>query len=404
MNRVIVAVVLFGMLLLYACQPKTTKEKAEATPVNVYTVQNSEVYYYDKYPSTVQALSQVNIVSNVQGYVTAISVPDGSKVRKGQVLYKIDERIYQAAYDQAQANLRVVKGSELQAKQDADRYVYLNSYHAVAKQLYDHAVIALDNAKNATKAAEEAVRTARTNLNFATIYAPFDGTIGFSQVRLGNVANAGQTVLNTISTNDPMAVDFIVNEKQLSLFEAIKSGRTAMPDSLFTLLLPDNTLYSGMGKISVIDRAVDPQTGSVKVRLVFPNPKNELKVGMSCVVRVHNQDNGPQMVIPGKAVVEQMGEYFVYIAKDTVMNSGAVNGSAKKAQTEASANDHASKLHAIQRKIKLGQTIGAEVIVLSGINDGDKVIVDGIQSIHDGSVISLTDKGASSNEKGKQEK
>lgn len=401
MNRVLGMVLVLGSVLLHACKPAAKKEKADATPVNVYTVENADVYYFDKYPSTVQALSQVNIVSNAQGYVTAILVADGSKVSKGQLLYKIDERIYKAAYDQALANLKVAKGNEAQAKQDADRYVYLNSYHAVAKQLYDHAVIALDNAMNQTKAAEEAVKTAKTNLNFANIYAPFDGTVGFSQVKLGNVVNAGQTVLNTISTNNPMAVDFIVNEKQLTSFEAMQNGGKAMPDSLFTLLLPDNSLYAATGKISVIDRAVDPQTGSIRIRLVFPNPKNELKVGMSCVVRVHNQDNGPQMVIPGKAVIEQMGEYFVYVAKDTVINSSSTEA---KNATAAASNDSKPQLHAIQRKIKLGQTIGANVIVTWGINDGDKVVVDGIQSIHDGSVITLSDKSNANTGKDKQGK
>ncbi len=90
-------------------------------------------------------------------------------------------------------------------------------------------------------------------------------------------------------------------------------------DSLFTILLPNNMLYPYVGKISIIDRAVDPQTGTIRVRLVFPNPHERLKAGMSCVVRVHNQDSSPQMIIPNRAVVEQMGEYFVFIVKDTVI-------------------------------------------------------------------------------------
>ena len=403
MNRVVMLASVFGCLVLYACRSDTKKEqKASAAPVDLYTVTNAEVSYYDRYPSTVQALSQVSIVSNVTGYVAAILAPDGSKVHKGQVLYRIDESIYKAAYDQARANLKVAKGNEIQAKQDADRYVYLNSYHAVAKQLYDHAVIALDNAKSQTKAAEEAVKTAKTNLDFATIRAPFDGTVGFSQVRLGNVANAGQTVLNTISTNNPMAVDFIVNEKQLAHFEALQNGKAAMPDSLFTLLMPDNSLYPLTGKISVIDRAVDPQTGSVRIRLIFPNPKGYLKVGMSCVVRVHNQDNGPQMVIPGKAVVEQMGEYFVYVAKDTVI--AHKGDGTREGKAPADPTDNRPQLHAIQRKVKLGQTIGANVIVASGINDGDRIVVDGLQAIHDGALITISDSTSHAGNKSKQGK
>ncbi|MDR0793933.1 MAG: efflux RND transporter periplasmic adaptor subunit [Chitinophagaceae bacterium] len=405
MNRVTASIIAAGCIVFFSCgnpKPKTTA--GGPVSVNLYTVKSKRVSYFDEYPSTTQALSQVNILSNVQGYVTAILAPDGSMVRKGQLLYKIDERLYQAAYDQAVANVRVAEGNQLQAQQDADRYIYLDKYNAVAKQLYDHAIIALQNAKNQTKAAEEALKTAKTNLDYASISAPFDGTIGFSQVRVGNVVSVGQTILNTISTNDPMAVDFVVNEKLVPAFEKIRTGAEALPDSLFTILLPDNSLYPYTGKISVIDRAVDPQTGTIRIRLVFPNSKNELKVGMSCRVRVHNLDTTPQMIVPGKSVIEQMGEYFVYVAKDTVMARAASADASKAANADAGENDNAAKLHAIQRKVQLGQTIGGNVIVLSGINDGDEIVMDGIQSIHDGSVIAAGNKNKQATDKVSQEK
>lgn len=378
-----------GGIVFFSCQQKP-KATTPPTPVNLYTVERESVRYYDLYPSTTQALSQVNIIpSNVQGYVTGIYAADGSQVHKGQLLYEIDKRIYQAAYDQAQANLKVAEVNQQQQQQDADRYVYLNQYNAVAKQAYDHAVIALETAKSQTKAAQQALKTAQTNLNYASIYAPFDGTIGISAVRLGNVVVGGQTILNTISTNDPMAVDFLVNEKQLVAFERFKNDSKLMPDSLFTMQLPDNSLYSFPGKISVIDRAVDPQTGTILIRLVFPNPQHLLKVGMSCVVRVRNQEAAPQIVVPGKAVVEQMGEYFLYVAKDTII---AQQGDTPKKAPGKEQMGKGHRLYAIQKKIHLGQTIGPNVIVLSGINDGDRIVVDGIQAIHDGSPISIGGK------------
>ncbi|MEC5144010.1 efflux RND transporter periplasmic adaptor subunit [Chitinophaga sp. 212800010-3] len=389
MGRVISSIAFFSCMALFSCQQKPPAA-LPPTPVNLYTVESRQVQYYDKYPSTTQALNQVNIVpTNVQGYVTGIFAADGSQVHKGQLLYEIDKRIYQSAYDQAQANLKVAEANEVQQQQDADRYVYLNKYNAVAKQAYDHAVIALETAKSQTKAAQQALKTAQTNLNFASIYAPFDGTIGISAVRLGNVVVGGQTILNTISTNDPMAVDFLVNEKQLLVFERFKNDGKSMPDSLFTMQLPDNSLYPYPGKISVIDRAVDPQTGTIRVRLIFPNKQNLLKVGMSCVVRVRNQETTPQIVVPGKAVVEQMGEYFVYVAKDTVLQQ---KENTEKSSPDKDADNKTPRLHAIQKKVKLGQTIGANVIVLSGVSDGEHIIVDGIQSIHDGSLISLGSK------------
>jgi RND family efflux transporter MFP subunit len=205
------------------------------------------------------------------------------------------------------------------------------------------------------------------------------------------VVTVGTTVLNTISTDSPMAVDFVINEKQLPKFEKLQMAKKDAVDSLFTILLPDNTLYPENGKISIIDRAVDSQTGAIRVRLVFPNSKNMLRVGMSCVVRVHNQDTQPQLVLPNKAVVEQMGEYFVYTAKDsTITNPKAPADSAKTKKT----------LVAVQKKVQIGQTIGPNVVIKSGINAGDRVVTDGVQSLHDGSQITTANKVGPSAGKG----
>ena len=149
---------------------------------------------------------------------------------------------------------------------------------------------------------------------------------------------------------------------------------------MFTLILPNNSLYSYTGTLSVIDRAVNPQTGSIRVRLLFPNPQSSLRAGMSCVVRVHNQDPTPQLVIPNKAVVEEMGEYFVYVAKDSTMEN-----------TSNTAGDTSCgkypRLFAFQKKVQLGAILGPNVIIKDGIKEGDNIVSDGIQSLHNGSPI-----------------
>src|SRR5450755_437665 len=375
---------LFGVLF-FSCKHKPPPPNP-AVPVNLITVKAQKVYYYDNFPATTQALSQVDLHPQVQGYVTGIFFTEGTKVQKGQKLYEIDKSIYQASVDQAAANVQVAMGNQVQAKQDADRYTYLNTHNAIAKQVLDHAIISLQNAENQVKAAQDALTTAKTNLSYATIYAPFTGIIGFSQVKLGNLVTVGTTLLNTISTIDPIALDFLINEKQLPHYEDLQSNKQVHPDSLFTFLLPDNTLYPYTGKISVIDRAVDPQTGSIRVRLVFPNPKYTLKDGLSCVVREHNQDTAPQLLIPGKAIVEQMGEYFVFVAKDTLM--AVKSDSAQKKETDTA--QPRPSLRAFQKKVQVGQVIGSNQIVKSGILNGDRIVVDGVQAIHDGSEITTT--------------
>ena len=394
---------LFTGILFFSCKHAPPPANP-AVPVNLITVRAQKVYYYDNFPATTEALSQVDLHPEVQGYITGIFFTEGTRVEKGQKLYEIDKSLYQESVDQAAANLEVAQGNQVQAKQDADRYTYLNNHNAIAKQVLDHAVIALQNADNQVKAAEDALRTAKTNLSYATIYAPFTGVIGFSQVKLGNLVTVGTTLLNTISTIDPIALDFLINEKQLQHYEDLQSGKQKHPDSLFTFLMPDNTLYPFTGKISVIDRAVDPQTGSIRVRLVFPNPNYVLKAGLSCVVREHNQDTSPQMLIPGKAIVEQMGEYFVFVAKDTLM--AARTDSAQKTDLDATKKKESDTatarptLRAFQKKVIVGQVIGADQVIISGIHEGDRIVTDGVQAIHDGSEIT-TEKKASGPKGGK---
>ena len=168
-------------------------------------------------------------------------------------------------------------------------------------------------------------------------------------------------------------------------------------DSLFSIQLPDGQIYSQLGKIAIIDRAVDPQTGTIDVRLSFPNPKYLLRAGLSCVVRVHNQDAAPQIVVPSRAVVEQMGEYFLYLAKDTILK--AKSDSAGKKGMDSAGKKGADtvetpKLRAFQVKVQLGQTIGPNVVIKSGIKEGDSVIVDGVQAIHEGSQINASSRPA----------
>jgi RND family efflux transporter MFP subunit len=382
MNKRISTIILLACVLLSACGKKQPPAETE-TPVNLVKVKAQEVYYYDKYPATTVGLNQVNLLPQVQGAITGIFFVEGSHVKKGQKLYEIDTRLYTDAYNSAVANLKVTQSTELQSQQDADRYAYLNKYNAVAKQLYDHAMITLATSKDQVKASEQAVKTAKTNLSFAIVKAPFDGTIGFSQVKLGDVVSVGTTILNTISTDNPMAVDFVVNEKVLPKFEKIQTNKHPI-DSLFTILLPDNSIYKGLGKIYAIDRAVDAQTGSITVRLVFNNPQGILRVGMSCVVKVHNQDAAPQILIPNKAVVEQMGEYFVYLARDTMVNNPKAGADSATKKMKA--------LMAVQKKVQIGQVIGANIVIKSGIDTAERIVTDGVQTLHDGAKITTANK------------
>ena len=190
----------------------------------------------------------------------------------------------------------------------------------------------------------------------------------------------GQTVLTTVSSDDPIGVEFLISEKQLGYFEALKNTHQQEIDSLFSIVLPNDSIYPHLGKLTIIDRFVDPQSGSVRVRIEFPNPEFKLKPGMSCVLRVHNLERTPKITIPSKAVIELMGEYFVFLAKDTLVKN-----------TDDSTKTHHA-LMAIQKKVQLGQTIAPEVIIKKGLAIGTNIVVDGVQSLHTGSFIQLSSK------------
>ncbi len=375
--------VIISSMAFYACGEKkgpATNPANAPVPVNLQEVHLERVTYHDRYPATANAQKQVDLRPVESGYVTGIFFNEGDHVKKGQKLYTIDDSKYQASYNEAKANVTVAEANAEQAKKDADRYIYLNEHEAVAKQIMDHAMTTLANAKSQVTAAKQALARAKTDIEYATITAPFEGVIGISQVRVGTAVVAGQTVLNTISTDGPIFVDFVVNEKQIPRFMQLKRKKLRPADSVFTFQMPDGSVYGRVGEMTLIDRGVNTQTGTIIVRLTFPNPDNELRSGMSGVVRVRNDDTARSLVVPAKAIVEQMGEYFVYIAKDTLIPTE---------KKEKDARPDASAWHAIQKRIVMGQTIGDKVVIRSGIDDGDKLIVDGVQKLHDGSLIAV---------------
>ena len=326
-------------------------------PVNLYTVSNKDVSFYDSYVGTVEALNQVEIRSEVSGYVTGIFFKDGSQVAKGQKLYEIDKSNYQAAYDQAKAGVDIANANLVKAQRDADRYSHLEELDAVAKQIAQNAMTDLENAHQQLASAEAGLQRARINLDYAVIKAPFSGTIGFSQVKMGTYINPGQTLMNTISSDDPIGVDVQIDETELEHFLGLQKMSVDEPDSTFRLVLPGQVAYPQSGRIHAIDRAVDPQTGTIRVRLVFPNKGRTLRDGMSTTVKVLDKFSGKQVVIPFRSVLELMSEYFVFVA-----DSGRVH----------------------QRKITPGPNLNGELIVKNGLNTGEQIVLDGVQKLRDG--------------------
>jgi membrane fusion protein, multidrug efflux system len=349
-------------ILLAACGNKKQAAPPPPPPVQVTVeqVRVTQAIYFDEYPATVTALNQVELRPQVSGFITGVYFKDGDKVRKGQLLYSVDAQLYSANYQQAVANLNVQQANLEKAQKDADRYHELDKNDAVAKQLVDNADAALQVAKKQVDASRANIQAVQTNVRYTKVYAPFDGIIGISAVKPGAAVSAGQTVLNTVSSVKDLAVDFNVDQKEIYRFSKLVNEKSNPKDSTFTLAF-SNEAYPYPGKIVLLDRVVNPQTGTIKARLIFPNQQNMLIAGMNGTVRVKNNNNMQSVLIPYKAVTEQLGEFFVYMPGDS------------------------SK--ATQRKIVLGKQINTDVIVADGLKNGDKVIVQGVQGLKQGAVI-----------------
>lgn len=351
------------LLLLSACGDQTNKaSNAGPAPVKVKVepVSVGEASYYDEYPATVTPLNLVELRPQVSGYVTGIHFKDGERVKKGQLLYSIDAQLYNANHQQAIANLSVQEANLMKARKDAERYRELAKHDAVARQLVDNAEAALEAAKKQAEAAKANIEAVQTSVRYTRVYAPFNGLIGISLVKVGAAVSAGQTLLNTVSTDDELAVDIYLDQREIYRFTRLLESKPQ--DSVFSIAFGKD-IYPYPGKLAFLDRAVDPQTGTIKARLVFPNPKKELRAGMNGTLRVKTSSSSETILIPYKAVTEMLGEYFVYVPGDS------------------------SKVS--QRRIALGKQIGANVIVEEGLAPNEQIVVEGIQNLREGSVIAL---------------
>lgn len=352
-----------SILFLTACgDSNSAQQQAPGTApvsVNAYQVTSEKVTGLDTYPGTVTPLNEVELRPQVSGYITNIYVNDGQRVKKGEKLYEIDRRKYQAAYKQAQASLQSAKANLKRIEKDVERYERLSEQEAIAQQQVDYARADLQTAQSQVAAAEAQLSSTATDLNYSVINAPFDGTIGISQVRVGTQVSPGQPLLNTISSENPIAVDMVINEQEIPRFMTMRDNPDN--DSTFTINLSDGSTYSHAGKLTVIDRAVG-QSGTITIRLTFPNPESRLIPGMTVNVNVLNQDIGEQIVIPYRTVTEQMGEYFVYLIQgDSV----------------------------VQQNVVLGTQVKDLVVVREGVKEGETIVLEGIQRLRQGAKVQV---------------
>ena len=318
-------------------------------------------------PGRTSPLAISEVRPQVNGIVLQRLFTEGSTVKKGQSLYRIDPAPYKAAVDQAKAQLANVEANLATVKVKADRYADLVKIKAVAQQDYDDAQAAARQGEASVQQAKAALEAAQINLGYTDIRAPISGRSGVSTITQGALATAGQTnPLTTIQTLDPIYVDVTQSSAELLRLERdIRSGlarKDAPLSAKVRLMLEDGSTYSLEGKLQFTDVTVDPSSGAVTIRAVFPNPQGTLLPGMFVRAVI------TQAVAPDAILVPQQG-----VTRDP-----------KGVATVLVVNDQNK---AELRPVEIGQAVGSSWLVTKGLKAGDRVIVEGLQRIQAGATV-----------------
>jgi len=353
-------------LLLAACGRKPEAPPAPPPPevvVQVVTQQTTPLQV--DIVGEVKAYREVELRPRVTGLVTQLSFQPGQRVKEGDLLMQIDPRPYDEQVTDAQAKLAESEAQLARARQDVARYEPLLPDNAIPRQTYDQAVAQAKSNAAVVTARQASLETAKLSRSYAEVRSPITGRIGLQKVELGALATAGQTVLATVSTLDPMVVYFNVPEiaylDYARRLAALQKAGKAETDPPVDLILADGSTYRQRGKFDFADRALDPTTGTLTVRAVFANPDDLLRPGMNIRVRFVSEVAENAILIPQRAVTEMLGKQFA-----------SVVGEGNKVE---------------QRPITTGARIGELWLVHSGLKAGERIVVDGLQKARPGVTV-----------------
>ena len=339
--------------LLAGCGSQEGAQKA-AVKVNTYKVQAEDMPVAAEYSGTVTATEKVPVQPKISGRVVEKYVQGGQNVSQGQALFRLDSRQYDAALAQAKATQAQGAANLANQQLNLRRYQELASQDAISQQTVTDQAAATAQQQAVLEANAAQVDAAQDNVDDTIVYAPFSGKLNVDDVPIGTYATAGSTALVTISSTNPVYVEFSVSEAEY--LQMTKQGTGNMPNnwgSHLMLRLSDGTMYPYEGHVTQINHGMDGTSGSIIVKAVFDNPDNVLIPGLYATVVSDTQVQRNALAVPQRAVQQTLGKYYI-----TVIDG---NG---QAQT---------------KEVTPGQKVGNFWIITSGLNDGDTIIVDGYQ-------------------------
>ncbi|MGN0086260.1 MAG: efflux RND transporter periplasmic adaptor subunit [Alloprevotella sp.] len=358
-----IATLLLGSLALVSCNNKN-QMPAAGNEFAVITVENSTADLNTSYPATIKGQQDIEIRAKVSGHITQLLVDEGSVVRRGQTLFLIDDTQYRAGVNQAQANVNVVKANIATQELTVENKKMLFEKQIISDYDYKMAQNQLLSLRAQLEQAEAALQSARDQLKFCTVTSPADGIVGEIPYRVGSLVGASTVApLTTVSNISKMYIYFSMTEKQLLALTRENGGVQKALAKLpaVNLKLADGTLYDLQGQIATASGVIDVKTGSVQIRADFANPNQVLRSGGtgSILVPVH-QENAIQ--VPQKATFDIQDKKFVYV----------IDKDNKAQSTEISV---------------LPQNDGTSYVVTSGLKAGDRIAVEGVNTIKNGMEI-----------------
>jgi membrane fusion protein (multidrug efflux system) len=385
-------------LTLVSCTNATSAAGPPPPPdIEVAPVKQRDVPIYHEWIGTLDGMVNAAIRAQVTGYLLTQKYSEGSFVRKGQLLFEIDPRPFQAAVDQARGQLAQANGQLAQARAqllqsqaqltsaeanqrrtqlDEDRYVPLAKQQAITQQDLDNATqnnlsskaqveaakAQVETAKAqiqasgaAVEAAKAALETAQVNLGFTRLISPIDGIAGVAQTQVGNLVGPASNAVTTVSTLDPIKVNFTVSEQE---YLNLTRQETAMKRLELELILGDASVYPHKGKFAFADREVNQSTGAIQLTGLFPNPGNTLRPGQYGKVRAAVGTIDGALLVPQRAVTELQGSYQV------------------------AAVDNRDKVSI--ETVKVGDRIGPMWVITDGLKPGQRVVAEGVQKVMPG--------------------
>jgi membrane fusion protein, multidrug efflux system len=351
-------------LMLVAAGCKEKAAKPVPPEVMVMPVEAKDVPIYGEWIGAIDGYVNAGIRAQVSGYLQVQDYKEGAEVKKGDQLFQIDPRPFQATLDQAKAKLAQDKATEGKTELDVKRYTPLVKEQAISQEDLDNAVQANLSAVSQVKADEAAIESAQLNLDFTKITSPIDGVAGTALAQVGDLVSPSSGLLTTVSTLDPIRVYFNPNEQSYLNFWRARLVHGGDDPLELDLVLSDGSTYPLKGKFFFADRQVNPNTGTLQMAGVFPNPDRLLRPGQYGRVRAQLSLHRGALLVPQRAVAELQGAYQVSV----VQNENSTN-------------------YLRVKNVKVGEQLGADWIIEDGLKVGDQIVVEGTLKAKDGTVV-----------------